>query len=181
MNQKYAPPIKRSRIANFLFSDTRMSWLWLFVRLYLSYEWFLAGWHKATDPMWVGTDAGVAVTGFLNGALAKTTGAHPAVQSWYAWIIENVALPNATVFSYLIAYGEVFVAIGLLLGAFTGLAAFFGATMNFSFLLAGTTSVNPQFLLLQIPLILAWRTAGWIGADRYILPWVKNKCKKRKK
>lgn len=151
-------------------SDVRLAWFWLLIRLYLAYEWFEAGWHKVTDPTWVGSDAGTSLTGFLNGALAKTGGDHPAVQGWYAWFIEHVALPHATVFSYLVAFGETFVAIGLLLGAFTGIAAFFGATMNFNFLFAGTTSINPQLLLFEIFIVFAWRTAGWWGLDRYILP-----------
>lgn len=173
--------IERSRVADFMFSDTRLSWLWLVIRLYLAYEWFSAGIHKVTDPAWVGSDAGPAIMGFLNGALAKTGGAHPAVQSWYGWFIENIAIPNHFLLSHLVAFGEVFVALGLFLGVFTGLAAFFGATMNFNFLFAGTTSINPQLLILEILLILAWRTAGWIGADRYILPWLDKKCRSIKK
>jgi len=167
--------LRSSRSLGSIFSDTRYAWLWLVMRLYLAYEWFGAGWHKVTDTAWVGSEAGTAITGFLNGALAKTGGAHPAVQPWYAWFVEHVALPNATLFSYLVAFGEVFVAVGLLVGAFTGLAAFFGATMNFNFLFAGTTSINPQMLLFEILIIAAWKTAGHYGLDRFILP----KCFKR--
>jgi thiosulfate dehydrogenase [quinone] large subunit len=57
-----------------------------------------------------------------------------------------------------------------LLGLFTGIAAFFGAFLNMNFLLAGTVSVNPILLILQLFLILAWRIAGWIGLDRLLLP-----------
>ena len=42
--------------------------------------------------------------------------------------------------------------------------------MNISFLLAGTSSTNPVMLVLAIALILAWKTAGWYGLDRYLLP-----------
>jgi len=102
--------------------------------------------------------------------LAKTTGLHPDVQGWYASFLENVALPNAETFSYVVAYGEVIVGIALIIGLFTGIAAFFGSFMNLNFLLAGTVSVNPILFVLQLFLILAWRVAGWVGLDRYLLP-----------
>lgn len=158
-----------SKVSRFLFSDTRMAWLWLLARVYVGWIWLEAGWGKINNPVWVGDQAGVAVTGFLNGALAKTAGAHPDVSSWYAWFINNVALGNATIFSYLVAYGEVAVGLALIVGFMTGIAAFFGALMNFNFLFAGTVSINPLLVLLEIFLILAWRTAGWWGLDRWFL------------
>ena len=83
---------------------------------------------------------------------------------------QNVVAPNAGVFSYIITCGELLVGLGLLLGAFTGVAAFFGLTMNASYLLGGTVSVNPILAIIGIFVILAWRNAGWIGLDRYLLP-----------
>ena len=98
--------------------------------------------------VWVGEKAGVAVTGFLNGALAKTDSDHPDVQGGYAWFIQHVALPNAGLFSYLVVYGELLVGAALILGLFTSLAAFFGGVMNASYLLAGTVSTNPVLFIL---------------------------------
>jgi thiosulfate dehydrogenase [quinone] large subunit len=42
--------------------------------------------------------------------------------------------------------------------------------MNMSYLLAGTTSVNPIMFALAIGLILGWKVAGYYGVDRYLLP-----------
>ena len=42
--------------------------------------------------------------------------------------------------------------------------------MNMSFLLAGSTSVNPIMFAFTIGLILAWKVAGYYGLDRYLLP-----------
>ncbi len=162
--------IAEPALSKFLFADTRCSWLWLFVRVYVGYEWFMAGWNKLGSPAWTGDGAGSAVTGFLTGALQKTVGAHPDVPMWYAYFIEHVALPNAATFSYAVVYGEIAVGIALILGLFTGIAAFFGTFMNLNYLFAGTVSANPFMLLLQLFLILAWRTAGWIGLDRVALP-----------
>ena len=157
-------------VARFLFGDVRMSWLWLIVRLYVGYEWLIAGWAKVQNPAWFGSSAGSALTGFLKGALAKTTGDHPDVQGWYAGFLQNVVLPNASLWSNVVAVGEVLVGLALILGIFTGIAAFFGCFMNFNYLLAGTVSTNPVLLFLAIFLLLAWKTAGWIGLDHWLLP-----------
>jgi thiosulfate dehydrogenase [quinone] large subunit len=159
------PPLAKS-----LFADTRVAWVWLLLRLYVGYTWIMAGWEKATGGAWLGLNAGTALHGFLTAALAKTTGANPAVSTWYAWFVGSVALPHVVLFSYIITFGELAVGAGLILGAFTGIAAFFGAFMNFNYLFAGTVSVNPLLLLIELFLILAWRNAGWLGIDRWLLP-----------
>ena len=120
--------------------------------------------------MWVGAKAGTAVTGFIQGALSKTSGDHPDVTGWYAWFLQNMALPNAAVFSYMVTFGEILVGIALILGLLTGIAAFFGGFMNASYLLAGTVSTNPFLFILATWLVLAWRVAGWWGLDRWALP-----------
>ena len=174
MSQAVSSPseLREPPFARFLFADTRAAWLWLIVRLYLGYEWINAGWEKITDPkgLWVGDAAGGAISGFVNGAIAKASGEHPAVQDWYASFLHNVVLPNAGLFSRLVAYGEFLVGVGLILGALTGIAAFFGIVMNANYLLAGTVSTNPILAFLAIFVVLAWRNAGWIGLDRWLLP-----------
>jgi thiosulfate dehydrogenase (quinone) large subunit len=164
--------IPEPNISRFLFADIRLAPLWTLIRLYAGYEWLMAGWGKFTNPagVWVGAKAGVAVTGFLGGALKKTTGEHPDVQGFYAWFIQYVALPNAVLFSYLVTFGEIAVGIALIIGLFTGIAAFFGGFMNASYLLAGTISSNPVLFILATLLVLAWRTAGYWGMDRWLLP-----------
>ena len=116
------------------------------------------------------TSGGTAVSGFLNGALAKTGGDHPSVQGWYAWLIEHVFLPNAAAMSYLVAFGEVLVGAALIVGLLTGVSAFFGGVMNASYLLAGTVSTNPVLFILATWLVLAWRVAGYYGLDFFVLP-----------
>lgn len=153
----------------FLFSNTKLSWLWLLIRIYVGWQWLIAGWDKVISPVWVGDKAGVAVHGFLTGALVKTAGVHPDVQGWYAYFIKTIALPNSEIFSYMVAFGELFVGIALILGAFTGIAAFFGAFMNANYLFAGTVSTNPALLILEIFIICAGKAAGWYGLDRFIL------------
>jgi thiosulfate dehydrogenase (quinone) large subunit len=69
-----------------------------------------------------------------------------------------------------VAYGELLVGIALIMGIFTGIAACCGLFMNLNFRLAGTVSTNPILFTLSIGLILAWKIAGYIGLDRYLLP-----------
>jgi thiosulfate dehydrogenase [quinone] large subunit len=71
---------------------------------------------------------------------------------------------------WVITFGEMAVGFGLIIGLLTGVAAFFGAFMNMSFLLAGSASTNPVLFTLAIGLILAWKVAGYYGVDRYLLP-----------
>ncbi|MEX1087455.1 MAG: DoxX family membrane protein, partial [Candidatus Paceibacterota bacterium] len=129
-----------------------------------------AGWGKVTSESWTGAEAGSSVAGFVSGALEKTSGSHPDVAGWYAWFLENVVLPNAEVWGYMIAYGELLVGIALIIGLLTGIAAFFGLFMNLNFMLAGTVSSNPVLFTLAIGLVLAWKVAGHWGVDRWLLP-----------
>lgn len=157
--------------------------VWLIARIWLGYEWLMAGVEKVFgegSAVWVGPKAGVAVTGFLKGAIAKSALApdfdpvknpHPMVQEWYATLVRDVFMPNATMFSYLVAYGELLVGIALLLGIFTHFSALMGVLMNLSYLLAGTTSTNPQLLVVGLTIVLAGGVAvGYYGLDYFARP-----------
>lgn len=163
------------RISRFLFASRVMVPIWTLLRVYLGWLWLDAGWSKvwsegAFNSAWVGPNAGGAVTGFLNRSLSLATGDRPSVQGWYAWTIESIFLPNATLMSNLVAFGEVLVGLALIVGFLTGLSAFLGGLMNASFLLAGTVSTNPVMFILATWLVLAWRIAGYYGLDRWVLP-----------
>jgi thiosulfate dehydrogenase [quinone] large subunit len=162
--------IPEPRIARLLLADTRLGWVWLPVRLYVGYEWVSAGMAKVGSAAWTGDQAGAAIQGFAAGALSKSGGAHPDVSGWYAWFLQHVVIPQAALFGQVVAWGEVAVGLALIVGLFTGIAAFFGAFMNMNYLLAGTVSINPILFLGQLGLVLAWRIAGWIGLDRWTLP-----------
>jgi len=159
-------------IARFLFQSTKASWLWLIVRLYVGYEFLEAGFHKFTDPAWT-NGSGDGILGFWTRAVAiPAPPARPLITfDWYRNFLQFLIDTNsAGWFSYLIVFGELAVGIGLILGAFVGLAAAGGLMMNLAFLLAGTTSTNPVLAVLAVLLILAWKNAGYIGLDRYLLP-----------
>jgi thiosulfate dehydrogenase [quinone] large subunit len=105
------------------------------------------------------------LTGFVQGALAKSSGPNPAVQGWYAWFLQHIVLHVTGLFSFLVTYGKFLVGAGLLLGALTGIAAGFGVLMNMNYLLSGTVSINPIIGMFGLFLCFSWRVCGWIGLD----------------
>ena len=158
-------------IARLLFNDTRLSWLWLPLRLFLGWQWIESGTGKLGNPAWVQT--GEALRGFWERAVAiPAPPAKPAIAfEWYRGFIQSMLDAGAyTWFGKLIAFGETAVGIALILGAFTGLAAFFGGFLNWNFIMAGTASTNALLFAIAIALMLAWKTAGWLGLDRFLLP-----------
>ncbi|MCL4504839.1 MAG: DoxX family protein [Chloroflexi bacterium] len=164
--------IEDPKIAKFLFSDVRMSWVWLVVRIWLGYQWIDASLHKVTNPAWVTT--GEALKGYWANAVKVPESGKPAIAfGWYRDFLNFLLNAQAyTWFGKLVAYGELLVGIGLVVGAFVGIAAFFGALMNFNFLLAGTASTNGLLLLAALLIVMAWKIAGYIGADYFLLRFV---------
>ncbi len=157
-------------IAQLLFNDTRLSWLWLIARLYVGYSWLTSGLGKITNPAW--TETGEALRGFwVTAVQIPAQGRPPVTFDWYRDFLTFLLNGGHYVwFAKLIVFGELAIGTALILGAFVGIAAFFGAFMNWNFLMAGTASINPVLFTLSILLILAWKTAGYIGLDRWLLP-----------
>jgi thiosulfate dehydrogenase [quinone] large subunit len=171
-------------LARFLFSDTRMAPVWLLVRIYVGWAWLEAGWHKVET---VGSgnyivDGSGILAFWMRIAAIPAAPAKPAITyDWYRGFIQVLIDNHAeVVMGKVIAFGETAVGIGLIVGAFVGIAAVGGAFMNLNFMLAGSASTNPVMLLLGFLLVLAWKTAGYIGLDRFLLPllgtpWRANK------
>ncbi len=158
-------------IARFLFGDTRMALVWFALRLYIGYDWIEAASHKVTDPGWV--DTGKSLQAFwVKAATIPAPPAKPAVTfDWYRGFLQLlIDSGSSSWFGKVIAYGELLVGIALVAGAFVGVAAVAGAFMNMNFMLAGSASSNPILFLGAALLILAWKTAGYIGLDSILLP-----------
>ena len=154
-----------------LFSSTRWAPLWLLFRLYIGYEWITASLEKLGSPAWMQT--GTALKGFWQGAIANGAGTtHPAIAfGWYRVFLQAMLSAGDYVwFAKLIAIGELTVGVLLVLGLFTGLAAFAGGFMNGNFMMAGSARIKPVLFTLSMLIVLAWKTAGWLGLDRFVLP-----------
>src|SRR5712691_2344023 len=99
-------------------SDPRAGWLFLPLRIWLGYQWVSASLHKIGNPDWVVT--GNALKGFWAGAVAIPANGHPAITfDWYRAFLQFLLNTQAyTWFAKLVAYGELLIGIGLILGAF---------------------------------------------------------------
>jgi thiosulfate dehydrogenase (quinone) large subunit len=156
-----------------LFNSTTWAILWLVVRVYVGYQWVMAGIEKIESPAWMVT--GAALKGFwAKAVLIPDAPARPAITyAWYRVFLQGMLDSGSYVwFAKVVAVGEVLIGIGLILGIFTAVAAFFGGFMNWNFMMAGSASTNPVLLVLAILLILAWKTAGYYGLDRFVMPLI---------
>jgi thiosulfate dehydrogenase [quinone] large subunit len=164
--------VQEPPLAQTLLNDPRAGWLWLLPRLWLGWQWIEAAGHKISDPGWVQT--GEALKSFwAHSVMIPATGRPPITFDWYRSFIQMLLDAQAwTWFARLVAYGELLIGIALVLGAFTGIAAFFGGFMNWNFMMAGSASTNPALFIVAVGLILAWKVSGRIGADYFLLPWI---------
>ena len=157
--------------ATSLFGSPKWSWLWLIARVYVGYTWLTSGLGKLSNPGW--TQTGEALRGFwLNAVAIPEAPARPVIAfDWYRAFLQFLLDSGSyTWFSKLVVAGELIIGVCLILGIFTGIAAFAGGFMNWNFMMAGTASINPLLFTVSIFLILAWKNAGWLGVDRWLLP-----------
>ena len=165
--------IEGPAFTQFLFNNSRAGLFWLPIRLFLGFSWLEAGWHKLTGGGWI--DGGTALAGYWTNAVkipAEAPGRPPITYEWYRDFI-NLLLtrpPRELVRAGSSRSASSPSVSASCFGVLTGLAAFGGALMNMSFLLAGSASTNPVLFTLAIGLILAWKVAGYYGVDRYLLP-----------
>ncbi len=158
-----------------IFSSTWLAPIWTLVRLYVGYEFLLASAHKIWGSnRWIavaGPD-GLPLKAFWQRATAiPAQGSPPITFGWYRdFLIFMTDHAWYRWFAWVVASGELAIGIALIVGAFVGIAAFFGAFMNFNFLMAGSASINPVMFVFALLLIFGWKTAGWIGLDRWLLP-----------
>jgi thiosulfate dehydrogenase [quinone] large subunit len=158
-----------------IFGNTALAPLWLAARLYLGYQWLLAGSHKLWgDERWIAVDGsdGLPLQAYWQRAVAiPEQGRPPVSYDWYRDFLQYLLDHDAYQwFSWVIAVGEVAVGVALIIGVFTGVAALTGAFMNFNFLLAGSASTNPVMFIIAVLVMFGWKVAGWIGVDRWLLP-----------
>lgn len=145
------------------------------LRIWLGAQWTLSGYEKLT------ADAPFSPAGLIQNAIENPVEApHGEAYPWYTdflrWATDNGQ--NADIFGPLVAWGELLVGLGLLFGTLTLLAAFFGAMMNVAFLLAGSISVNPLFLLVSFVILAAGFNAAKIGLDYWLTPFFRQKIKR---
>jgi thiosulfate dehydrogenase [quinone] large subunit len=170
------PPIIRR-----LFNDTRFAPLWLLIRVFLGLAWIQSALPKLSNPAWMQT--GEALKGFWAKAVeVPAPPARPVIAfDWYRNFIQGMLDNGSYVwFAKLVAVGELLVGLMLVLGAFVGIAAFIAAFMNWNYVMAGSASTNGLLLIAAIVLVLAWKTAGYYGLDRWLLPLIGTPWRSRR-
>ena len=179
LTRKQKRVIEDPNFVTVLLTDARFSIVWLVVRVWLGWQWISASLHKIGEPAW--TETGAALQGYWTRAVAIPETGRPAITfAWYRSFIQFLLdTESYTWFAKLVAYGELLIGIALIIGAFVGVAAFFGALMNWNFMMAGSASSNPLLFVAAIGLLFAWKIAGFIGADYFLLnligtPWRRN-------
>jgi len=166
------PGSEQLRPADWLFRSNYASVIWLVVRVWLGYQWLNAGYQKiwGSENMAFWNGGGAGVYGFAKAGVAANQTPMGAVGfGWWAGFLHNFVMPNASWIAKAISLGELAVGICLILGLFTGVAAFAAVALNFTYMMTGTAGVNPLFAVAGVMLVLAWRNAGLIGLDRYLL------------
>ena len=170
MRTTHGNNVRNPPTARLLFDDTRFAVVWFIVRVLLGLIWVQAAIGKLTDPAWMQT--GEALKGFWTNAVKSgDTGKSAIVFGWYRSFIQSMLDSGAYVwFAKLVAIGEFLIGIALILGLVVGVVAFIGAFMNWNYLMAGSDSINPLLFVAAILLMFAWKTAGYYGLDRFIVP-----------
>jgi thiosulfate dehydrogenase [quinone] large subunit len=138
------------------------AWFVLALRLMMGFAFAYSGFTKivAAEPFSAG--------GYLTHVAATNGNPMASIFAWMGstpWFVEfaNVAVP----------WGELFIGVGLLVGAFVRLAAFFGALMMLMFYFGNWSVshgyINGDFAYLLVFLAVAAFGAGRIlGLDQYI-------------
>ena len=162
--------VETPRFINFLFEDRRAAILWLAVRLWLGWQWIQSSLSKLSNPAWM--ENGDALKGFWTRAVQiPAEGRPPIAYDWYRNFIQFSLDSGSYVwFAKLVAIGELLVGIALITGLLVGITAFISGFMNWNFIMAGSASVNGVFFGLAVFLVLAWKIAGYFGADYFVLP-----------
>jgi len=177
-----AAPRQNLRVADFLYRSKTASVLWLVARLWLGYGWLNAGyqklWGSEKAAFWNGGGAGVK--GFATAGVAGSkAGTGGASYGWFAAFLHGFVIPNASWIAKLVTLSELAIGALLILGLFTGVAAFAGLSLNLIYMFTGSAGVNPAYAVVAVFLILAWRNAGYLGLDRFALPGLRDLSHRR--
>ena len=170
-------PSGNLRFADWLFRSKAASVVWLVARLWLGYEWLNAGYQKlwGSEKLAFWNGGGATVKGFASAGVAGSAGGKSgASYGWWAGFLHNFVIPNSSWIAKLVTLSELAIGALLILGLFTGAAAFAGIGLNLIYMFSGSAGVNPAYAIVSVFLILAWRNAGYFGLDRFALPAVRH-------
>lgn len=124
-------------------------WILLPLRLFLSITFIYAGIQKLTDPQFFQRGA--------PGYIGKQLIAYAHTSPMHDFLLQ-VAAPHALLFGLLVAYGEIAIGLGTLVGFLMRPAAFFGVILSILFFLSISWKVYPYFYGSDIVFAFSWLT-----------------------
>ncbi len=147
--------------------ETLPGWVFAPLRLFLAVTFIYAGVQKFTDPQFFNPHAfgyiGKQIQGFAHG-------------SPIGGLLLTFVLPHAQFWGGAIAWGELAIGVGALIGFLLRPAAFFGLLLSLMFFLSASWHVFPYFYGADIVFVFAWATmllagpmaGGWPALDLWL-------------
>ncbi|MEU9862603.1 DoxX family protein [Streptomyces sp. NPDC047971] len=129
------------------------------LRLFLGITFVYAGIDKLTDSAFMSDTGSGSIGEMMRGV--RDTSAIPAMV--------DMALNNPVGFGYAIAFGELAVGIGTLVGLFARLAALGGALISLSLWLTVSWQVNPYYYGNDLAYLMSWLPLVLAGAAYFSL------------
>ena len=136
-------------------------WVFLPLRLFLGITFVYAGIQKLTDPQFFHH----STPGYIGNQIIAFAHDSPIRD-----LLMHVALPHAVFFGFLIAFGEIAIGLGTLVGLLARPAAFFGLVLSLTFFLSASWHVYPYFYGADIVFVFAWLTLLLHGPRHTGLP-----------
>lgn len=154
------------------------------MRIYLGYMWLAQGLKKYNEGWLTNSilyaekvgntpDAGSAASPAADTAAEAVQKGMNLIgentPGWYAWIAENIIVPNSMFFQVMIVITEIGLGLAFIFGAFTFLAALVSIVMNINFLLS-TGLYDYWYMVTSIACLAGAGRA--FGLDHYLIPWL---------
>jgi thiosulfate dehydrogenase (quinone) large subunit len=171
------PPIFTSRLTSWS-TITVPAWVALPLRLFLGVTFAYAGIQKLTDPGYFRPSApsyiGRQMLGFAHGTPL-------------GGLLLHLVVPHATLFGGLIAWGELAIGLGVLIGVLVRPAAVCGTLLSLIFFLTASWRVYPYFYGADIVFLFGWtviilagpRAGGWPDFDAGLASWLLARVPRR--
>jgi thiosulfate dehydrogenase [quinone] large subunit len=147
------------------------AWVALPLRLFLGVTFVYAGIQKLTDPQYFRPSA----PGYIGRQIAGMAHDTPL-----GGLLTHLVVPHATFFGGLIAWGELAIGLGVLIGLLVRPAAFFGTLLSLIFFLSASWRVSPYFYGSDIVFLFGWSVmvlagpvaGGWPVLDSRLASWL---------
>jgi thiosulfate dehydrogenase [quinone] large subunit len=147
------------------FAHRYASPIWLAVRLYLGWTWLQVGLGQVSSG-WLNNDPiGLMFRQIVDGKIAVPL---PFYRDVAQMLLEGGLSP---IISHSMPIAQIAVALAFFSGVLLVPAAIGAILLNLNIILSGVglVELDGQFIILQILLVLAWRTSSWIGLQSMLV------------